>query len=100
MTKRQNEKSQKDRKTKREKERKKDKKDQRQKTKTKKRVLYCEIRAVLHSCDVFCELHNVNRLCDDSPDSPYTGEQYFVRMCDASSVWHNVWCALKSAVTN
>ena len=31
----------------------KDKKTERQKTKTKVRVQYCDIRAVSHSCDVF-----------------------------------------------
>ena len=63
-------------------------------------AILCSVQRFRKRSEKFFELHNVNRLCDDSPDSPYTGEQYFVRMCDASSVWHNVWCALKSAVTN
>ena len=34
--------------------RRKDKKTKRQKTKTKKRVKYCDVKAVSHSCKVFC----------------------------------------------
>ena len=49
-------KRQKDKKTKRQKDKiktKRQKKAERQKTKTKKRIQYCDVRAVSHSCDVF-----------------------------------------------
>ena len=53
-----------------------DKKTKGQRTQTKKRVQYCDVRAVSHSCDVFCKILNFCQALQ--PTVPFT---LFVTTC-------------------
>ena len=108
-------KRQKDKKSKRQKDKKtikqKDKKQntKRQNTKSKKRVLYCDVRAVSHSCDVCCYHHHCQKhmtVCTTQFKSMSIEQQWILEIfpswsCDRYHPYHYVivWSSLWSSLS-
>ena len=69
-------------------------KDQRQKTKTKKRVLYCDVRAVSHSCDVFycnsfCQFNSLQPNFKNPPEARAPSTQ-------PTQIFDHPWCCRRA----